>query len=154
MTNTKYGKYIVQAHANKEERLGKVAHLFGGKHFGGTNFSPAWVGITAPLFMMREGHIHDYDEYLFFWGTNAEDIDVSVTGDTLTVKAETQEEEEISRDNYLRRERRIGSFCRSVTLPGGLETEKAEADYTDGILTLSFPKAEEVKPKSIEVKAS
>jgi hypothetical protein len=44
MTNTKYGKYIVQAHANKEERLGKVAHLFGGKHFGGTNFSPAWVG--------------------------------------------------------------------------------------------------------------
>jgi HSP20 family protein len=84
-------------------------------------------------------------------GVKAEDIDVSVTGDTLTVKAETKEEEEIKRENYLRRERRYGSYCRSVTLPGGLETEKADADYSDGILTLTFPKAEEVKPKSIKV---
>jgi HSP20 family protein len=86
-------------------------------------------------------------------GVKSDDISVSVTGDTLTVKAESKQEEEISRENYLRRERRLGSYCRSVTLPGGLETEKAEADYTDGILTLTFPKAEEVKPKTIEVKA-
>jgi len=85
-------------------------------------------------------------------GVSAEEIGVSVTGDTLTIKAETKEEEEISRESYLRRERRFGSCCRSVTLPGGLELEKAEADYTDGILTLVFPKAEEVKPKTIEVK--
>jgi HSP20 family protein len=84
-------------------------------------------------------------------GVKAEEIEVSVTGDTLTIKAETKEEEEIKRENYLRRERRFGSYCRSVTLPGGLEPEKAEADYTDGILTLTFPKAEEVKPKSIKV---
>ena len=86
-------------------------------------------------------------------GVKAEEIDVSVTGDTLTVKAETKEEEEINRDNYLRRERRYGSYCRSVTLPGGLKTEEADADYTDGVLTLTFPKAEEVKPKSIKVSA-
>jgi HSP20 family protein len=86
-------------------------------------------------------------------GVKAEEIDVSITGDTLTVKAETREEEEVKRENYLRRERRYGSSCRSVTLPGGLETDKAEADYTDGILTLTFPKAEEVKPKSIKIKA-
>lgn len=85
-------------------------------------------------------------------GAKADEIDVSVTGDTLTIKAETHEEEEIKRENYLRRERRQGSFCRSVTLPGGLNTDKANADYTDGILTLVFPKAEEVKPKTIEVK--
>ncbi len=84
-------------------------------------------------------------------GVNAEDIEVSVTGETLTVKAESKEEEEIQRENYLRRERRFGSYCRSVTLPGGLEADKAEADYTDGILTLTFPKAEEIKPKSIKV---
>ena len=86
-------------------------------------------------------------------GVKAEEIEVSVTGDTLTIKAETKEKEEISRENYLRRERRYGSYCRSVTLPGGLETEKADADYTDGVLTLTFPKAEEVKPKSIKVTA-
>jgi HSP20 family protein len=87
-------------------------------------------------------------------GVSAEDIEVAVTGDTLTIKAETKEEEEISRESYLRRERRFGSYCRSVTLPGGLEAENAAADYTDGVLTLTFPKAEEVKPKTIEVKAS
>jgi HSP20 family protein len=85
-------------------------------------------------------------------GVQADEIEVSVTGDTLTIKAELKEEQEIKRENYLRRERRYGSCCRSVTLPGGLETEKADADYTDGILTLTFPKAEEVKPKSITVK--
>lgn len=86
-------------------------------------------------------------------GVNAEDIDVSITGDTLTIKAETKEDQEIKRENYLRRERRFGSYCRSVTLPGGLKTDEAEADYSDGILTLILPKADEVKPKSIEVKA-
>ena len=84
-------------------------------------------------------------------GVNAEEIGVSVTGDTLTIRAETKEESEIERESYLRRERRFGSCCRSVTLPGGLEAEKAEADYTDGVLTLTFPKAEEVKPKTIKV---
>ena len=84
-------------------------------------------------------------------GMNADEIEVSVTGDTLTIRAETKEEEEIKRESYLRRERRFGSCCRTITLPGGLEAEKAEADYTDGVLTLTFPKAEEVKPKSIKV---
>ncbi|MFC2030723.1 Hsp20/alpha crystallin family protein [Chloroflexota bacterium] len=87
-------------------------------------------------------------------GVKAEEIEVSITGDTLTIKAETKEEDEVSRDNYLRRERRYGSCCRSVTLPGGLETEQAEADYSEGVLTLTFPKMEEVKPKTIEVKTS
>jgi HSP20 family protein len=86
-------------------------------------------------------------------GVKADDIDVSIAGDTLTIKAETKEEQEIKRENYLRRERRYGSYCRSVTLPGGLETEKADADYTNGILTLTLPKAEEIKPKSIKVTA-
>jgi len=86
-------------------------------------------------------------------GVKADEIEVSVAGDTLTIQAETKEEEEISRENYLRREQRYGSYCRSVALPGGLEADKATADYTDGILTLTFPKAEEVKPKSIKVKS-
>lgn len=85
-------------------------------------------------------------------GVKAEDIDVSVSGDTLTIKAETQEEEEVKRENYLRRERRFGAYRRSVTLPGGLKADEVEADYTNGILTLEFPKSEEVKPKTIKVK--
>jgi HSP20 family protein len=86
-------------------------------------------------------------------GVKVEDIKVSVSGETLTINAETKEEEEVKRENYLRKERRFGSYCRTVTLPGGLKADSAEADYTDGILTLNFPKAEEVKPKSIKVTA-
>jgi HSP20 family protein len=86
-------------------------------------------------------------------GVKAEDIDVSIIGDTLTIKGETKEEQEIKREDYLRRERRFGSLCRTVTLPGGLLADKAEADYTDGVLILTIPKAEEVKPKSVKVTA-
>ncbi len=84
-------------------------------------------------------------------GVKAEDIQVSVTGDTLTIRAEVKVDQEIKRESYLRQERRYGACCRSVTLPDGLQTDKAEADYSDGVLTLVFPKAEEVKPKTIKV---
>jgi HSP20 family protein len=87
-------------------------------------------------------------------GVKGEEINISVAGDTLSVKAESKAEEEVKRENYLRRERRYGAFHRSVTLPGGLKTDKAEADFADGILTLTFPKAEEVKPKTIKVKTN
>ena len=87
-------------------------------------------------------------------GVKGEDLNISVAGDTLSVKAESKAEEELKRENYLRRERRYGAYRRSVTLPGGLKTDKAEADFTDGILTLTFPKAEEVKPKTIKVKTN
>ena len=87
-------------------------------------------------------------------GAKAEDIEVSVTGDTLKVKVESREEEGVRREDYLRRERHFGSFCRSVTLPGGLKTDEAEATLADGVLTLTFPKAEEVKPKAIQIKTN
>lgn len=84
-------------------------------------------------------------------GVKAEDIQVSVTGDTLTIKAEIKEDQQVKRESYLRQERRYGACCRSVTLPDGLQADKAEAEYAEGVLTLTFPKAEEVKPKSIKV---
>lgn len=86
-------------------------------------------------------------------GVKPEEIEVSIVGDTLTIRAEIKEDEEIKRENYLRRERRYGACCRSVTLPDGLQTDKAEADYANGVLTLTFPKAEEVRPKTIRVTA-
>jgi HSP20 family protein len=86
-------------------------------------------------------------------GMKADDIDVSVTGDTLSIRAETKKEEEVKEENYLRRERRYGSYCRQITLPDGIKADQAEADYTDGMLTLTFPKTEEVKPKSIRVQS-
>lgn len=86
-------------------------------------------------------------------GVKPEDIDITITGDTLTIKGETKAEEEIKRENYIRQERRYGAFTRSVSLPSGLESDKAEANFENGLLTLTIPKAEEVKSRTIKVKA-
>jgi len=85
-------------------------------------------------------------------GVKPEDIDITVTGDTLTIKGETKAEKELEKANYICRERHYGTFSRSVSLPAGLETDKAEATFENGILRLTIPKAEHAKPKTIKVK--
>jgi len=86
-------------------------------------------------------------------GVKPEDIDITITGDTLTIKGETKAEEKVEKANYIRQERRYGAFSRSVTLPTSIVAEQAKAEFEHGVLTLTLPKAEEVKPKSIKVKA-
>jgi len=86
-------------------------------------------------------------------GVKPEETEVTITGDTLTIRGESKEEKEIEEENYIRKERHFGSFARSVTLPAGLEADKAEATFENGVLTLKIPKSEQVKPKSIKVKA-
>jgi HSP20 family protein len=86
-------------------------------------------------------------------GVKPEDIDITITGNTLSIKGETKAEENTKRKDYLYRERRYGAFRRSVTLPSGLKTDKSEAKFENGILTLTIPKSARVKPKSIKVKA-
>jgi HSP20 family protein len=86
-------------------------------------------------------------------GVKPEETEVTITGDTLTIRGESKEEKEIKEEDYIRKERHFGSFARSVTLPAGLEADKAEATFQNGVLTLKIPKSEQVKPKSIKVTA-
>jgi len=86
-------------------------------------------------------------------GVKPEDVEINITDDTLTIKGETKGIEELKREDYLYREHHHGSFVRSITLPHALQTDKAEATSEDGILTLTIPKAEDAKPRTIEVKA-
>ncbi len=86
-------------------------------------------------------------------GVKSEDIDVSITGDVLTIKGETKAEEKVEKANYIRQERCYGAFSRSLTLPSTVVADKATADFENGVLILTLPKAEEVKPKTIKVKA-
>jgi HSP20 family protein len=86
-------------------------------------------------------------------GVKPEEVDISISGDCLTIKGETKDEEKIEREDYLHQEHRYGTFSRSVALPSGLRTDKAEASFENGILTLTIPKSEEVKPQQIKVKA-
>jgi len=86
-------------------------------------------------------------------GIKPEDLDISITSDTLTIKGETKVEEELKEEQFIRQERRYGSFCRSLIIPMPVVAGEAEAEFENGILTLTLPKAEEVKPKAIKVKA-
>lgn len=85
-------------------------------------------------------------------GVKPDDIDITISGNTLTISGETKQEEEVKEQNYVRRERRYGSFSRSVVLPESLKADEAEASFEDGVLTLTIPKAPEAKPKVIKVK--
>ena len=86
-------------------------------------------------------------------GVKPEQVEVTITGNTLTISGESNEESEVKEKDYIRKERHYGSFTRSVTLPNGLKADKAEATFENGVLTLQVPKSEEVKPKSIKIKA-
>ena len=85
-------------------------------------------------------------------GIKPDQVEVTITGDVLTIRGDSKEENQVKEENYVRKERRFGSFSRCVTLPGGLKADKADAAFENGVLTLKIPKAEESKPKTIKVK--
>ena len=84
-------------------------------------------------------------------GVKPEEVDITVTGNTLLIKGETKAEQKEEKGNYLHQEVRYGSFQRSMTLPLDVQGDKAEAVFENGVLTLTLPKAEAVKPKSIKI---
>ena len=86
-------------------------------------------------------------------GVKPDDVEINITEDTLTIKGEVNGTEEIKKEDYLYREHHHGSLVRSITLPHALQTDKAEATTEDGVLTITIPKAEDAKPRTIEVKA-
>ena len=87
-------------------------------------------------------------------GMDAKDINISVTGDALTIKGEKKSEREETEENYHLVERSYGSFSRSLTMPAAVDLDKIEAKYDKGVLTITCPKKEEVKPKAIEIKTT
>lgn len=85
-------------------------------------------------------------------GIKADEVQIHVTGEVLTLRGETKHEEEKNDRSWHIREHRWGAFERSVRLPTGVIADKAKADFDNGILTITLPKSEEVKPKTITVK--
>jgi HSP20 family protein len=86
-------------------------------------------------------------------GVRPEDIDISVTGQVLTLRGEAKEEKEEKGENWYRRERRSGAFARQFTLPAEVDAGKAHAEFEHGVLRLTLPKAEAARPKTIRVEA-
>jgi len=86
-------------------------------------------------------------------GVKADELDISVTGETLTLSGERNLPEESEKASYHRREREAGSVSRVISLPARLDVDKVKAHAEDGVLTVVLPKAESAKPRQISVKS-
>jgi len=86
-------------------------------------------------------------------GVKADEVQINITGEILTLKGETRQVEEKKDKAWHMREQRWGVFERAVALPTVVVADKAKAEFENGILTITLPKAEEVKPKVINIKA-
>ena len=126
--------------------------LFEDSYVRPTRLLPITAEITAPAL-----DVYETNDEVVVKATLPEvkpgDVEIEITGDTLTIKGESKAEKEVKKEDYLYQERRYGAFSRSIVLPSGIKTDKAEATMEDGVLTLNIPKAEEVKSKAIKVKA-
>jgi HSP20 family protein len=85
-------------------------------------------------------------------GIDPKEIDISLTGDTLTIKGEKQQEKEEKEENYYRIERSYGIFSRTIKLPVTVQNDKIKASYQHGVLKITLPKSEEAKQKQIKIK--
>jgi len=87
-------------------------------------------------------------------GIKKEDIDIEVTNESIKIKAETKEEKKEEEENLYRSEFRYGKYMRTIPLPEEVKSNEAEADYKDGVLTISVPKAqkEEKQVKRLTIK--
>ena len=86
-------------------------------------------------------------------GFKADEVQINVTGEVLTLKGELRHEEDKKDKAWHIREHRWSSFERSISLPTEVRADQAHADFENGVLTITLPKADEVKPRTISVKA-
>ena len=99
---------------------------------------------------MRETE-NDYVIHASLPGIKPDDVQITVHGDTLTIRGELKDEEEKKGEHWHIRERRSGVFQRSLSLGAPVSSDKAEATFEHGVLTLTLPKAEEAKPRQIKI---
>ena len=86
-------------------------------------------------------------------GMKQEDIDIELTGDTLTLRGERKFENEERKENFVRVERSYGRFQRSFTLGVPVQFDAVSASYREGVLEVHLPKSEETKPRKVQVNA-
>jgi len=118
--------------------------------FGGRSLSLPTAGVF-PLVNLTE----DKDGYYVraeLPGVKSDELDISVTANTLSITGERKLTDEGKEVRYHRREREAGSFSRIISLPGEVNADQVEASLKDGMLTIRIPKAEAAKPKQITVK--
>jgi HSP20 family protein len=111
--------------------------------------SPEMEEIAPSVDIFREGD--DVVVKAELPGLKKEEIEVNLSEDTLTISGEKKKERKVEKKDYYRMERSYGSFARSISLPPGVRTEKARAQFRDGVLEIRIPGAEEAGKKARKV---
>ena len=124
----------------------ELSRLMNGLYEGNGRTTQTWVP-TLDAWETDDSLVFAFD----LPGVPQDKISVEVEDGTLTVSAERARTEQVSRERYHRFERRFGSFARSVGLPQGASEDSIKASYKDGVLEITVPKPEQVKPKKIEI---
>ena len=130
-----------------QDNMDHMWRRFGTSHDEDNGGSEAWA---APLDVVGDG-----DNFIVrasMPGVGPDNIQVSIEDNVLTIRGETASHFESAEGSYLMRERRSGSFHRSLRLPDTVDQDKAEPRYEHGVLTVTLPKAEAKRAKQFEVK--
>ena len=130
-------------------RMDEVMNSLWRNYSGSTNSDGAVEGWAVPLDVRQEGDSITIDASMP--GVDPARINATVEDGVLTIKGQTATETEKKDERYYLRERRVGAFHRSVRLPETVDTERAESTYENGVLSVTFPKQESKKAKSLSI---
>lgn len=124
--------------------MNDIDRFFDEDMWNGANFTPA-----VDVYQDKDNVIVETP----LAGIDPDKVDITIENDVMTISGSTEEKKEVKREDYYRKEVREGRFSRSIILPMSVKAEKAEATSDKGMLKIVIPKAEEVKPKKIAIKA-
>ena len=120
------------------------------RFFGDEPLVPSFTQGFSPAIDLSESDV-EFTVKAEFPGVEPKDLDISLTGDVLTIKGEKKEEKEEKERGVHRVERSFGSFARSFSLPCEVQENKIKAKFENGVVTIMLPKAETAKKKSIQI---
>ena len=129
-------------------RIGSLLNTFGSHN--GYDEDPAWTGWAPPVDIAETEN--EYIIKVELPGLKKEDVNVTLNNGVLTISGERKQEKEEKNHQYHRVECSYGSFSRSFSLPGGVDSERIDAEFRNGILRVRVAKSEAAKPKQIKVK--
>jgi len=119
--------------------------------FGNLDMPSAWQSVAWPAIDIADQE-HEYMVKVEVPGCRIEDIDLSVSGNVLTIRGEKKQEQEVKEKGYYHVERSFGSFRRDLNLAGDVDIAKIDAECKNGVLTVALPKTETAKTAKIKIK--
>ena len=130
--------------------MNRLLDVFSGRTERGATLSEASWTPTADIYETKDEMV----AVLELPGINQKEVDISLVGDTLTVRGERHRDDQVGEENYYRVERSYGPFSRTLLLPSVVVPDRIRAVYRNGLLEIRLPRREEAKPKSIPIEGA